>query len=94
MIATWLVEIYLSKCNALEDGQSPPPSDLAFLWPRNAHHMSLIRFWPAVVAAEAAAQDVESLKLERTMVEDELKQLLVDYQVRPPLVIHSDCSRC
>lgn len=22
MIATWLVEIYLSKCNTLEDGQS------------------------------------------------------------------------
>jgi hypothetical protein len=33
-----------------------------------------------VVAAEAGSQDVESLKLERTMVEDELKQFLKDYQ--------------
>lgn len=53
MLATWLVEIYLSKINTLED----------------------------VVAAEGASQDVESLKVEREMVEDELRQFLGDYQV-------------
>ncbi|CED84790.1 Vacuolar sorting protein PEP3/VPS18 [Phaffia rhodozyma] len=52
MLATWLVEMYLSKCNTLED----------------------------VVAAEIASQDPESLKLEKTIVEDELKQFLLDYQ--------------
>lgn len=54
MLATWLVEIYLSKCNTLED----------------------------VVAAEAASQEVESLKVEASMVEDELRQFLQDYKVR------------
>jgi len=45
----------------------------------------------AVVAAEAGSQDVESLKLERTMVEDELKQFLQEYQVSLPLSFHPNC---
>lgn len=53
MLATWLVEIYLSKINQLED----------------------------IAAAEAASQDVENLRLEQEMLEDELRQFLFTYKV-------------
>lgn len=56
MLATWLVEIYLSKCNTLED----------------------------IVAAEAATSDVESLSVERTMMEDDLRNFMTTYQVSAP----------
>ena len=53
MLASWLVEFYLSKCNELDD----------------------------VVAAEAASQDVENLRAERMLVEDDLKHFLETYRV-------------
>ncbi|KAK4687400.1 vacuolar protein sorting-associated protein 18, partial [Tremellales sp. Uapishka_1] len=52
MLATWLVEIYLSKCNTLED----------------------------IVAAESATTDVESLNIERKMMEDDLRNFITTYQ--------------
>jgi len=53
MLASWLVEFYLSKCNELDD----------------------------VIAAEAASQDVDNLKAERMLVEDDLKHFLETYRV-------------
>ena len=53
MLATWLVEFYLSKCNDLDD----------------------------VVAAESLSGDVENLRTERTIVEDDLKQFFETYKV-------------
>ena len=53
MLATWLVEIYLSKCNTLED----------------------------IVAAESATSDVESLAIERQMMEDDVRNFMTTYQV-------------
>ena len=53
MLATWLIEICLSRCNELED----------------------------IVAAESVSQDVESLRYSRTVVEEELRQLLETYKV-------------
>lgn len=54
MLATWLIEIYLSKCNTLED----------------------------IVAAESATQDVESLTIEREMMEEDMRNFITTYQVR------------
>lgn len=53
MLATWLIEIYLSKCNQLED----------------------------IVAAESATSDVESLGIERQMMEEDMHNFLTTYQV-------------
>ena len=53
MLATWLVEIYLSKCNTLED----------------------------IVAAESATSDVESLTIERQMMEEDMRNFMTTYQV-------------
>lgn len=53
MLATWLIEIYLSKCNTLED----------------------------IVAAESATSDVESLNIERQMMEDDLRNFMTTYSV-------------
>lgn len=53
MLATWLVEIYLSKCNTLED----------------------------IVAAESAIADVESLGIERQMMEEDMQNFITTYQV-------------
>ena len=53
MLATWLVEIYLSKCNTLED----------------------------IVAAEKATSDVESLSIERQMMEEDMRNFMTTYQV-------------
>lgn len=55
MLATWLVEIYLSKCNTLED----------------------------IIAAEAATSDVESLRMELSMMEEDLRNFMTTYQVSP-----------
>lgn len=52
MLATWLVEIYLSKCNTLED----------------------------IVAAESATSDVESLSIERQMMEEDIRNFVTTYQ--------------
>lgn len=61
MIATWLLEIYLSKCNTLED----------------------------LIAAESATSDVETLHIERDMVEDDLKVFIKDYKANlDPRVVY------
>ncbi|KIY70145.1 hypothetical protein CYLTODRAFT_488298 [Cylindrobasidium torrendii FP15055 ss-10] len=52
MLATWLVEFYLSKCNDLDD----------------------------VVAAESVSGDVENLRTEKTILEDDLKQFFETYR--------------
>lgn len=52
MLATWLMEIYLAKCNELED----------------------------VVASESVSHDVENLRTERALLEDELRQFLETYK--------------
>lgn len=54
MLATWLIEIYLSKCNTLED----------------------------ILAAESATSDVESLTIEREMMEEDMRNFMTTYQVR------------
>jgi hypothetical protein len=54
MLATWLVEIYLSKINQLED----------------------------IAAAERSPDDVENLKVEKSLLEDEMRQFLSTYKVR------------
>ena len=51
MLATWLVEIYLSRINQLED----------------------------IAASQAASEDIENYKVEKMMLEDELKQFFVTY---------------
>lgn len=51
MLATWLVEFYLSKCNELDD----------------------------IVASEAISHDVEDLRAEQRMVEEDLKQFFATY---------------
>lgn len=53
MLATWLVEIYLSRCNELED----------------------------VVASESVSHDVENLRAEKTVVEEDLRHFLETYKV-------------
>ncbi|KAH7104620.1 Pep3/Vps18/deep orange family-domain-containing protein [Auriculariales sp. MPI-PUGE-AT-0066] len=52
MLATWLVEFYLAKCNELDD----------------------------LVASESVAHDVENLKAERAMVEEDLRVLFDTYK--------------
>jgi hypothetical protein len=52
MLATWLVEFYLSKCDELDD----------------------------LVAAESVTQDVDNLRTERTIVEDDLRQFFETYK--------------
>jgi hypothetical protein len=58
MLATWLVEIYLSKCNTLED----------------------------IVAAESAISDVESLSIERQMMEEDMQNFITTYLVSTRVV--------
>lgn len=53
ILATWLVEFYLSKCNELDD----------------------------IIASRSVAQDVENLEVERTTLEEDLKQFFVTYKV-------------
>lgn len=53
MLATWLIEMYLSKCNTLED----------------------------IVAAESVTSDVESLGMERQMMEEDMRNFMTTYQV-------------
>ncbi|KZW02563.1 hypothetical protein EXIGLDRAFT_665057 [Exidia glandulosa HHB12029] len=52
MLATWLVEFYLAKCNELDD----------------------------LVASESVAHDVENLQVERTTVEDDLREFFETYK--------------
>ena len=58
MLATWLIEIYLSKCNTLED----------------------------ILAAESATSDVESLTIERQMMEEDMRNFMTTYQVSFPTI--------
>lgn len=53
MLAIWLIEIYLSKCNTLED----------------------------ILAAESTTSDVESLTIERQMMEEDMRNFMTTYQV-------------
>lgn len=53
MLATWLVEFYLSKCNELDDS----------------------------IASESISNDVDNLKAERTIIEDDLRQFFETYKV-------------
>jgi hypothetical protein len=73
MLATWLVEMNLSKLNSLEDGTSPPASQHLSGW----SDKTLLLF-DLVVASMVNSPDVESLQLERSMVEEELRQFLSD----------------
>ena len=61
MLATWLVEFYLGKCNELDD----------------------------IIAAESISQDVDNLRAERTILEDELRQFFETYKVG----VHPACDR-
>ena len=63
MLATWLVEFYLSKCNELDD----------------------------IVAAESVSGDVENLRTEKTILEDDLRQFLDTYKVAPFLSLQNVC---
>ena len=53
MLATWLVEFYLSKYNELDD----------------------------LVASSSASYDVENVKTERGILEDDFRQFLRTYKV-------------
>ena len=53
MLATWLVEFYLSKCNELDD----------------------------LVASESVSQDVENMRAERSILEEDLRHFLATYKV-------------
>jgi len=53
MLATWLIEFYLSKINELDD----------------------------VVASESVSQDVQNLRTERAIVEEDLHQFFETYKV-------------
>jgi len=55
MLATWLVEFYLSKCNELDD----------------------------LVASASTSYDVENVKAERSIVEDDLRHFFGTYKVGP-----------
>lgn len=52
MLATWLVELYLSRCNELED----------------------------IAASESVSHDVENLRTELTLVEEEMRHFLETYK--------------
>lgn len=52
LLATWLVEFYLSKINTLDD----------------------------IIASERASHDVENLKAEQSLLEDELKAFFDTYK--------------
>lgn len=53
MLATWLVEFYLSRCNDLDD----------------------------MVASESVSHDVDNLRAEKTLLEDDLREFLETYKV-------------
>lgn len=54
MLATWLVEIFLSKINQLED----------------------------MAASERVSDDVDNIKVEKGIIEDDFRQFLSTYKVR------------
>ena len=53
MLATWLVEFYLSKCNELDD----------------------------LIASSSALYEVENLKTERSILEEEVRRFLALHKV-------------
>jgi len=53
MLATWLVEFYLSKCDELDD----------------------------LVALSSALYDVENVKMERSILEEDLRRFLETHKV-------------
>lgn len=53
MLATWLVELYLARCNELED----------------------------VIASESVSHDVDNLRAEKVILEDDLRHFLETYKV-------------
>jgi len=53
MLATWLVEFYLSRCNELDD----------------------------LVISESVSDDMENLRAERTILEEDLRQFFETYKV-------------
>lgn len=53
MLATWLTEFYLSKCNELDD----------------------------LAASSSGSYDVENVRTERTILEEDLRQLFHTYKV-------------
>lgn len=54
MLATWLAEFYLSKCNELDD----------------------------LAASSSASYDVENVKAEQMMLEEDLRHFFKTYKVR------------
>lgn len=66
MLATWLVEFYLSKCNELDD----------------------------IVASESVSDDVDNLRTEQTIVEDDLRQFFDTYKVRCGIHIFMPLDLC
>ena len=64
MLATWLVEFYLSKCNELDD----------------------------IIASESISHNVENLRAERTIVEDDIRQFFETYKVAQSFVSLSPLS--
>lgn len=65
ILATWLVEFYLSKCNELDD----------------------------MIASRSISQDVENLKAERTILEEEIRHFFVTYKVRVVILCRFCTSR-
>jgi uncharacterized protein CbrC (UPF0167 family) len=64
MLATWLVEFYLGKCNDLDD----------------------------IIASQSVSQDVDNLKTERAILQDDLRQFFDTYKVNRlclPCTLHS-----
>jgi hypothetical protein len=61
MLATWLVEICLSKCDELDD----------------------------LTASSSALYDVENVKTERSILEEDLRRLLESHKVGANPISHS-----
>ena len=59
ILATWLVEFYLSKRNELDD----------------------------MIASRSISQDVENLKAERTILEEEIRHFFETYKVRGMMLL-------
>ena len=53
MLATWLVEFYLSKCDELDD----------------------------LIASSSALYDVENVKMERSILEEDVRRFLESHKV-------------
>lgn len=62
MLATWLVEFYLSKCDELDD----------------------------LIASSSALYDVDNVKMERSILEEDVRRFLESHKVGP---LFSDSAR-